>query len=84
MERDQQCRKPEPMPAAVPYYERKDSRIPEKIRISFSDGTTAVYLLETERKDQLIEENIRIIRKWRGSDSDGRETRTRRQRRFHV
>ena len=30
------------------YYESSLSRIPEKVRISFSDGTTAVYRLEVE------------------------------------
>lgn len=48
-----------------PNYEREDSRIPEKIRISFSDGTTAVYVLHTEQPAPVIMENIRIIRKWK-------------------
>lgn len=30
------------------YYESPLSRIPEKVRISFSDGTTAVYQLTME------------------------------------
>ena len=30
------------------YYESPLSRIPEKVRISFSDGTTAVYQLTVE------------------------------------
>ena len=57
-------KKPVPMPGAVPWYEREDSRIPEKIRISFSDGTTAVYDLHVDQPAPLIVESIRIIRKW--------------------
>ena len=47
----------------VPNYDRNDSRIPEKVRISFSDGTTAIYMLKVEQPAPLIEENIRIIRR---------------------
>ena len=57
--------RPEMLSHAVPHYERSNSRIPEKIRVSFSDGSTAVYTLQTEQADTLITENIRIIRKWK-------------------
>ena len=40
--------RPKPLPSAVPYYKRESSRIPESIRISFSDGSTAVYELHVD------------------------------------
>ena len=57
--------RPKPMPGAVPYYEHDYSEIPEKIRISFSDGQTAVYELRIDQPHPVIVENIRIIRKWK-------------------
>lgn len=55
--------RPKPMPGAVPYYERESSRIPERIRISFTDGTTAVYDLHVDQPAPVIIENIKIIRR---------------------
>ena len=49
----------------MPNYEREDSRIPEQIRVSFSDGTTAVYDLREEQTATQFIESIRIIRKWK-------------------
>ena len=57
--------RPKPLPGTVPYYERESSRIPEMVRIAFSDGTTAVYELRVEQPAPQIIENIRIIRKWK-------------------
>ena len=54
-----------PLPGAVPYYDRESSVIPERIRVSFSDGRTAVYELRPEQPAPVIMENIRIIRKWK-------------------
>ena len=59
----------------VPNYERNDSRIPEKIRISFSDGTTAIYELKVRQPAPVIIENIRIIRKWKQGYVNKPETR---------
>ena len=64
------------MEKPVMYYEREDSRIPERIRISFTDGTTAVYTLHTDMAGELMYENIRIIREW--NRQDGRRRRRRR------
>ena len=64
------------MEKPVMYYEREDSRIPERIRISFTDGTTAVYTLHTDMPGELMYENIRIIREW--NRQDGRRRRRRR------
>ena len=51
------------LPEPLPTYEHKDSRIPDRIRMSFSDGTTAIYDLHTDQPAPVIYENIRIIRK---------------------
>lgn len=39
------------------------SRHPEKVRLSFSDGSTAVYDLRVEQPAPVILENIKIIRR---------------------
>lgn len=55
--------RPEILELAVPYYAYEGSRYPERIRVSFADGQTAVYELRTEKPAPLVE-SIRIIRKW--------------------
>lgn len=57
--------RPTILPQPMPVYEYDTSRIPEKIRVSFSDGTTAVYELRMNQPAPVIMENIRIIRKWK-------------------
>lgn len=46
-------------------YEHEFSRHQEKIRVSFKDGSTAVYDLRVEQPHPVIVENIKIIRKWK-------------------
>jgi hypothetical protein len=65
MERGKNEKRPEIMPRVLPIYEYECSEIPEKIRVSFADGQTAVYELRTEQPAPVIMENIRIIRKWK-------------------
>ena len=48
------------------YHTDKFSRHPEKICISFRDGSTAVYDLRVEQPAPVILENIRIIRRMVG------------------
>ena len=57
--------RPEILPEAVPYYATDYSVHPEQVRISFSDGSTAVYDLRQDQPHPVIMENIRIIRKWK-------------------
>ena len=64
-EPEEQDSRPEMLPHAVPHYEREDSRIPEQIRVSFNDGTTAVYTLKVDLPVPQVMESIRIIRKWK-------------------
>lgn len=56
--------RPAILPKVVPMYKYECSEIPERIRVSFEDGQTAVYELRTEMPPPVIIENIRIIRKW--------------------
>ena len=57
----------------------KYSRHPEQIRVSFSDGSTAVYDLHTDQPAPVILENIRIIRKWKQGYVNQPEVRRRRR-----
>ena len=57
--------RPEMLDRAVPNYEHECSIYPDQIRVSFSDGHTAVYDLRVEQPHPVIVENIRIIRKWK-------------------
>ena len=57
--------RPKPLPTPVYIFDREDSQIPDRIRVSFSDGTTAVYTLHVDQPHPLVEESIRIIRRWR-------------------
>lgn len=47
-------------------YDHEFSKYPDRIRVSFADGRTFVYDIRTEQPAPVIEENIRIIRKWKG------------------
>ena len=58
-------KRPRMLPEAVPHYEHDCSKYPEQIRVSFSDGSTAVYDIHTEQPAPVIIENIKIIRKWK-------------------
>ena len=57
--------RPTILPKPMPMYERDSSEYPELIRVSFSDGSTAVYQLRIEQPAPVIVENIKIIRKWK-------------------
>ena len=55
--------RPEIIGKAVPIYENEFEEIPYGVRVSFSDGHTAVYDLHTDQPAPVILENIRIIRR---------------------
>lgn len=67
------------MKIAVPIYEHDFSKYPEKVRISFEDGTTMVYDIHTEQPAPVIVENIKIIRKWKQGYINQPERRRRRR-----
>lgn len=58
--------RPKILEKGIAYYDDERSRIPDELRMSFEDGTTAVYRLKTDDPAPILVENIRIIRKWLG------------------
>ena len=46
------------------YDEDHNSRHPDRIRVSFTDGSTAVYVLETDQPHPACIKSIEIIKKW--------------------
>ena len=71
--------RPTILPKPMPMYERDSSEYPELIRVSFSDGSTAVYELRMEQPAPVIIENIKIIRKWKQGYVNQPERRRRRK-----
>ena len=71
--------RPTILPKPMPMYEHDFSEIPERIRVSFSDGSTAVYELRVEQPAPVIIENIKIIRKWKQGYVNQPERRRRRK-----
>ena len=66
MEREKEKEKrPKMLPENVSYYDHEFSRLPDRIRVSFEDGSTAIYELRVEQPAPVIIENIKIIRKWK-------------------
>lgn len=58
--------RPKPLPEVVPIYEPEFLGHPGSIRVSFEDGSTAMYDIRIEQPHPIIVENINIIRKWNG------------------
>ena len=71
--------RPTILPKPMPMYERDSSEYPEMIRVSFSDGSTAVYELRVEQPAPVIIENTKIIRKWKQGYVNQPERRRRRR-----
>ncbi len=59
-------KRPQILDKPLPMYDNEWSELPDRVRISFDNGRTAVYDLRMEQPHPVILENIRIIRKWRG------------------
>ena len=59
-------KRPEVLPEPLPIYETIYSEIPDRVRISFSNGTSAIYDLHTEQPAPVILENIKIIQRMVG------------------
>lgn len=57
--------RPKMMDKPVPQYEHKFSIQPDSIRVSFEDGSTAIYDRRINQPAPVIVENIQIIRKWK-------------------
>lgn len=61
LQRMKKVKRPEILPEVVPYYSHDYSVHPDMVRISFADGSTAVYDLRIDQPHPLVLENIRII-----------------------
>ena len=55
-----------PLPEVVPIYEPEFLEHPGSIRVSFEDGSSAVYDLRVEQPAPQVIEAVGIIRKWNG------------------
>ena len=62
-EAEERWGRPRALPEVVGYYDHEYSEKPDRVRVSFSDGSSAVYELRIEQPHPLIVENIRIIRR---------------------
>lgn len=58
-------KKPKILPEMVSCYDNVINKYPDRIRISFDDGHTAIYEIRVEQPAPVIVQNIRIIRKWK-------------------
>ena len=58
-----QAGRPKMLPNPLAVYEHEYSRLPDMIRVSFEDGSTAVYEMRTDLPHPIIIENVKIIRK---------------------
>lgn len=60
-----EAERPEMLGEPLPYYQHEYSKYPDRLRVSFADGSTAIYDLRVNQPAPVIVENIRIIRKWK-------------------
>lgn len=58
--------RPEPLPGVATYYKDEESLLPDLVRMSFRDGSTAVYELKSAQIHPLIRRNLQILRGWKG------------------
>lgn len=56
--------RPKPLPNPILLYDH-EGKYPYSMRVSFDDGTTAIYDLRIEQPHPIIERNCEIIRKWK-------------------
>lgn len=71
--------RPDLLPETVPYYDHEFSAHPDHLRVSFEDGSTAVYDLRADQPHPVIVENIKIIQKWKQGYVNQPERRRRRK-----
>ena len=61
-----EVKRPEILPNPVPHYDTDCSVHPEQVRLSFGDGSTAIYDLRmTDIPHPVIMRNCEIIKKWK-------------------
>ena len=57
--------RPEMLGKMVPIYDHDYSILPDRIRVSFKDGKTAIYQIQINQPAPVIVQNIKLIRKWK-------------------
>lgn len=58
-------KRPEVLGKVVPIYDHDFSELPDRIRVSFSNGKTVIYDIHLTQPAPVIVENVRIIRNWK-------------------
>ena len=65
-ERRDRMNRPEVLEKPALTYRTEESVHPDQVRLSFSDGSTAIYDLRTELPNPLMARNHEIMKKWKG------------------
>ena len=63
--------RPEVLPKPLPIYDHDGSVHPDHIRVSFEDGSTAMYDLRVEQPHPLVIKNIEIMRETKKKITQG-------------
>lgn len=63
--------RPELLPEAVPYYEHDFSIHPDSVRISFKDGSSAVYDIRMNYPHPLVLKNAEIMKETKQNIKQG-------------
>ena len=71
--------RPAPLPEPALTYRTEDSVHPDQIRLSFSDGSTAIYDLRTELPHPAMMKNHEIMAKWSNKGYNNQPARRRRR-----
>lgn len=72
-------RRPSPLPEPALTYRTEDSVHPDQIRLSFDDGSTAIYDLRTELPHPAMMKNHEIMAKWSDKGYNNQPARRRRR-----
>lgn len=72
--------RPEILDKPVPTYMTADSIHPDQVRLSFSDGSTAIYDLRTELQHPDMMRNHEIMAKWSNKGYKNQQMQARRRR----
>lgn len=73
--------RPEILDKPVLTYAAEDSIHPDQLRLSFSDGSTAIYDLRIELPHPAMARNHEIMAKWSNKGYKNQQMQTRRRRR---
>ena len=72
-------KRPEVLGKVVPIYDHEYSELPDRIRVSFSNGKTVIYDIHTDQPAPVIVQNIKLIRKMKQGYVNKPESRRRKK-----